>query len=143
MHPLDVLLNPAPAARDHDATVAKISFLSPVLFDWLEAADGAALDALQFGLIAMALDGKVEHYNIAEAILANLIPEKVVGRHFFTAIAPCTNNFMVAHRFETESVIDVVIDYTFTFRIAPQVVRLRLLKQPGGRRMYLAVEKPG
>jgi photoactive yellow protein len=137
MPSVGILSNPGATAHDH----AEVSFLSPGLFGWLEAADGDALDALQFGLIAMALDGKVEHYSRAESELSSLSPERVVGRHFFTAVAPCTNNFTVAHRFETESEIDVVINYTFTYRIAPMKVRLRLLKRPGGRRMYLAVQK--
>jgi photoactive yellow protein len=141
MNPSTVLLHPSSMAPNHDLAVAQADFLSPTLFDWLEAADGEALDALEFGLIAMTRDGKVAHYNVAESKLANLIPEKVIGRHFFTAVAPCTNNFMVAHRFETEAEIDAVINYTFTFRISPLTVRLRLLKQVAGRRMYLAVQK--
>ena len=76
------------------------------LFNWLEGASPADLDLLTFGVVAMAPDGKVEHYNLAEAKISGLTPERVVGRHFFTAVAPCTNNFMVAHRFETEPEIE-------------------------------------
>jgi photoactive yellow protein len=122
-------------------TTLQIGFRSPALLDWLEAVDADGLDALPFGLVAMARDGRVHHYNTAESRMTNLIPERVVGRHFFTAVAPCTNKFMVAHRFETEPGFDAIIDYTFTLRIAPRVVRLRLLKRPGARQMYLAVEK--
>ena len=86
-------------------------------------------------------DGTVEHYNLAEAAISGLTPERVVGRHFFTAVAPCTNNFMVAHRFETEVEIDTMVDYVFTFRLAPTKVRLRLMKRPGGRRMYLGIAR--
>jgi photoactive yellow protein len=68
-------------------------------------------------------------------------PEPVVGRHFFTAVVPCTNNFMVAHRFETEPEVDSTIDYVFTFRLAPTKVRLRLMKRLGGRRSYLGIER--
>jgi photoactive yellow protein len=117
-------------------------FNAPGLFDWLEAAAHSELDALHFGLIAMAQDGAVEHYNAWEGQLSGLTPERVIGRQFFTSVAPCTNNFMVAHRFETEPEIDAEIDYVFTFRLAPRRVRLRLLKRPGGRRMYLAVTRP-
>jgi photoactive yellow protein len=80
--------------------------------------------------------------NAWEGQLSGLTPERVIGRQFFTSVAPCTNNFMVAHRFETEPEIDAEIDYVFTFRLAPRRVRLRLLKRPGGRRMYLAVTRP-
>ncbi len=147
MESIDVLSRPASAGDDGAPAAGRPDFRSPDfrspdLFDWLEAAGAHAVDGLPFGVIAMALDGRVELYNATEAKMANLPRERVVGRHFFTAVAPCTNNFMIAHRFETEAGIDATIDYTFTFRVTPQAVRLRLLKRPGGRRMYLAVQRP-
>jgi photoactive yellow protein len=117
------------------------NFAEPGLLDRLETADDAMLDTAPFGVVAMTEDGTVTAYNAAESRLSGLTPDKVVGRHFFSAVAPCTNNFMVAYRFETESFIDAVIDYVFTLRMQPTKVRLRLLKQPGGRRIYLVVER--
>jgi photoactive yellow protein len=126
-----------------DAKVPNLdwNFKNPGLLEWLEAADDAALDTAPFGVIAMTEDGVVTSYNAAESRLSGLPPAKVVGRHFFTAVAPCTNNFMVAHRFETEPTLDAVVDYVFTFRVQPTKVRLRLLKQRGGLRSYLVVER--
>lgn len=117
------------------------SFTDPDLMDWFERADNAALDAVAFGVVAMADDGMVVSYNRAESQLSGMTPANVIGRHFFSQVAPCTNNFMVAHRFETESVLDAVFDYVFTFAMRPTAVRLRLLKQPGHRHMYLVVER--
>ncbi len=121
--------------------MASIQFSSSDLFARLEAADDAALDDLDFGVVAMAANGDVVAYNSAEAALSGLTPSRVIGRNFFSAVAPCTNNFMVAHRFETEEAIDDVIDYVFTLKMAAAPVRLRLLKQPAAKRMYLAVER--
>ena len=117
------------------------SFTAPGLLDRLEAADDATLDTVPFGIVAMAADGVVTSYSAYESKLSGLSPANVVGRHFFSAVAPCTNNFMVAYRFETEPALDAVIDYVFTLRMQPTSVRLRLLKQPGRKRMYLAVER--
>ncbi len=116
-------------------------FTDPDLLEQLKAADDAFFDALPFGVVAMAEDGKVTSYNRSESKLSGLTPANVVGRHFFSGVAPCMNNFMVAHRFETEPALDDVIDYVFTLRMQPTAVRLRLLKQPDGRRMYLVVER--
>jgi photoactive yellow protein len=118
-----------------------LTFTQAELLNELEAADGDTLDALAFGVVGMAADGTVTSYNAAESRLSGLSPAKVVGRHFFSAVAPCTNNFMVAHRFEIEAEIDDIIDYVFTLRMEPTKVRLRLLKQTGHRRMFLAVER--
>lgn len=116
------------------------NFTNTSLLDQLEAADDAALDALPFGVIAMSEDGTVTSYNLAESRLSGMTRERVIGRNFFSSVAPCTNNFLVAHRFHTEPALDTVIDYVFTTFMKPTAVRLRLLKQPARRRMYVAVE---
>jgi photoactive yellow protein len=129
-----------------ESTVADsvpIGFDTDDLLGWLEAATSQDLDTLPFGVVGMTADGIVERYNIAEGNLSGLTPARVVGRNFFTSVAPCTNNFMVDHRFGTEPEIDAAIDYVFTFRIAPLKVRLRLLKRSGGSLMYLIVKKRG
>lgn len=121
--------------------MAALVFSTSDIIFFLDACDFAAFDALSFGVIAMAFDGTVVAYNAAESALSGLTSARVIGRHFFSAVAPCTNNFMVAHRFETESDLDETIDYVFTLRMMPTPVRLRLLKRPGAARMYLLVER--
>ncbi len=113
----------------------------PDLFVWLEQASAEEIDALPFGVVTMATDATVEHYNATEGRLTGLTPERVTGRHFFETVAPCMNNFMVAHRFATEADIDDTISYVLTLRMSPRKVRLRLLKRSGARRMYLVVER--
>jgi photoactive yellow protein len=115
-------------------------FTDPDLFNRLEAADDEALDAAPFGIVVMTEDGTVTSYNQAESQLSGLTPAKVIGRNFFSAVAPCTNNFMVAYRFETEPALDAIVDYVFTLRMQPTKVRLRLLRQPS-RHMYLVVQR--
>jgi photoactive yellow protein len=118
----------------------ELTFTLCGLLSELEAANAAMLDALPFGVIGMAVDGTVTSYNAAESHLSGLTPASVIGRHFFSAVAPCTNNFIVAHRFETEPDIDDIINYVFTLRMRPTKVRLRLLKQTGNAHMFLVVE---
>jgi len=137
---VNIISPPGAVATLADARVAD-GFDAPGLLGWLETAAHAEVDGLPFGVVTMAHDGTVEHYNAAEAALTGLTPERVVGRNFFTSVAPCTNNFMVAHRFDTEAEIDATIDYVFTFRLAPMKVHLRLMKRVGSQLMYLAVRK--
>ncbi|PPQ31861.1 PAS domain-containing protein [Rhodopila globiformis] len=117
------------------------AFADPGLIAWLETASDQDLDTLPFGVVAMAPDGIVVAYNKAESTIAGLRPERVIGRHFFSSVAPCTNNYMVAERFVQEAELDATIGYVFTLRMAPTPVRLRLLKRPDARRMYLIVER--
>lgn len=120
---------------------ARIRFDMPDLIDALESLDADGLDALEFGVVAMAPDGFVVGYNDAESALSGLAKDRVIGRHFFSAVAPCTNNFMVSHCYETETDLDRIIDYVFTLRMKPRKVKLRMLKRVGARSMYLAVRE--
>ncbi len=116
-------------------------FTQPGLIELLDSLGDQELDNLSFGLIGMALNGRVVLYNETESRLSGLSASRVIGRHLFTQVAPCTNNYMIGHRFETEAELDDTFDYVFTLRMAPTRVRLRLLKHPDARRMYLAVER--
>ncbi len=116
-------------------------FTDPGLFDWLNSATVVELDTAPYGIIAMSLDGTVEAYNLAESKLAGLTPERVIGKNFFSSVAPCTNNFMVAHRFQTEADLDVVIDYVLTLRMTPKKVHMRMLRRHDASRMFLVIQR--
>ena len=116
-------------------------FTDPGLFDWLNSATAVELDTLPYGVIAMGLDGTVEAYNLTESKLAGLTPERVIGKNFFSNVAPCTNNFMVAHRFQTEADLDAVIDYVLTLRMMPRKVHMRMLRRHDASRMFLVIQR--
>ena len=116
-------------------------FTDPGLFNWLNTATVVELDTLPYGVIAMSLDGTVEAYNLTESKLAGLTPERVIGKNFFSSVAPCTNNFMVAHRFQTEADLDVVIDYVLTLRMTPRKVQMRMLRRHDASRMFLIIQR--
>ncbi len=134
-------VDPAPHEPTEPAKPIPLAFDDPNLFDWLMSATAAEIDQLSFGVITMAPDGTVEQYNAPEGKLAGLTPSRVLGRNFFKSVAPCMNNFMVAHRFEMESEMDAVIDYVLTLRMAPRKVRMRMLKRPDVQQMHLIIER--
>ena len=114
--------------------------IESIRLDELEALSTDERDSLSFGVVGFAADGLVEVYNPAEQKLAGLRPEKVLGLHFFSSVAPCMNNFMVAQRFEDEPELDAMIDYVLTLRMRPKPVRLRLLQSRAVQRRYILVE---
>jgi photoactive yellow protein len=113
----------------------------------LQSLDPPGLDALPFGVIGFDDQGLVRQYNVLESRLAGLSPERVLGQHLFTAVAPCMNNFMVAQRFDDAlaegSPLDAALDYVFTLRMRPVKVKLRLLAGPGAALRYVLVRRPG
>ncbi|MEO1369682.1 MAG: PAS domain-containing protein, partial [Acidobacteriota bacterium] len=64
--------------------------------DWhrMESVDSLSeneLDGLPFGAIRLDADGAVVLYNAAESAISGRRKEDVIGRNFFTEVAPCTN----------------------------------------------------
>src|SRR5579875_3244196 len=104
------------------------------LLDALEALPLSGIDDLDFGLIVMDRDGTVTGYNDAEAKFSGLPRDGVVGRNFFVEIGPCTNNYLVAQRYQDAPALDEQLDYVFTYRMAPTPVRLRLMSRDGSAR---------
>jgi photoactive yellow protein len=135
--------NPKLAGSSLPAPDRAGSFSDPELFDALDGSDEAAFNQLEFGAIALRKGGMVERYNDVEARWSGLRPESVIGKNFFTQVAPCTNNEIVAARFLSEYRLDRVVEYVFTYRMILTRVRLRLLKRPSSPLMYLLVKLDG
>lgn len=126
-------------------TVTKLSFDTPALGLKLATLSDAELDAVDFGVIAFDMDTMVCRYNKVESTAAGLSPQRVLHQPFFTNVAPCMNNFMVAQRFddafEDGSALDVTIDYVLTLRMRPVKVALRLIAESGAALRYVLVRR--
>ena len=96
--------------------------------DQLNQSGSSDYNAAGFGIVQMSHDGKVTDYNDSQAKHTGMSKSSVMGKHFFTGVAPCTNNFMVAQKFENQSSLNENLPYTFTIKMAPTPVKLRLLK---------------
>lgn len=87
------------------------------------------LDALPFGAIRLDRNGKVLSYNATEAKLTGRDPKRVIGRNFFTEVAPCTNVQAFAGRFRegvAKGDMHVIFPYRFDFEMAPRDVTVTL-----------------
>ena len=122
------------------------TFDQPGLASHLGELSDAELDDLDFGVIGIDADGVVRRYNALESRLAGLSPQRVLGHAFFTTVAPCMNNFMVAQRFDDAQTngtpLDATIDYVLTLRMRPLKVKLRLLAEPGAALRHVLVHRP-
>jgi photoactive yellow protein len=104
---------------------------------WLDANVEEAYDHLNFGVIRMDHQGIVTAYNSVESALTGVAKETALGKHYFTQVAPCTNNFMVAERYK-EAELDEIIPYMFTYITKPTKVELRLIKGKNDKQYLLA-----
>ncbi|MEM7656538.1 MAG: PAS domain-containing protein [Bacteroidota bacterium] len=119
-----------------------LQFSGTTTYEQLEQASAQELDQADFGIIRLSQGGEVMYYNQYESDLSGVAQSDAVGKQFFTQIAPCTNNFMVAAKYEQPTaILDETLPYVFTYNMAPTKVHLRLLAQPAEAHAYLLVQK--
>jgi len=109
--------------------------------------DAEALDRLAFGVIGFGKEPEaiVVRYNACERRGSGLDPERVLGLPLFSVVAQCMNNYLVAQRFddavEAGQTLDSTLAFTFTLRMKPMPVVLRLLSSPEHQLQFVAVRR--
>lgn len=119
-----------------------MSFVPQQLIDRLAALDRRTADAQEFGVVQLSDDGAVQLYNRWESTLAGVPVATAEGRNFFTQVAPCTNNRLVFGKFKDgvqKGELDVEFNYTFTYKMKPTNVALRLYRDAASRTNWVFV----
>ena len=105
----------------------------------------AEIDCLDVGVLRIADDGRITLYSKVESALTGLKASQVEGRNMFNDVAPCTNNKLVMGRVADGIKVghlDVIFDYTFTYRMKPTPVELTLYRERNGSCTWIVV-RPG
>ncbi|MCB9626802.1 MAG: PAS domain-containing protein [Sandaracinaceae bacterium] len=112
----------------------------------IDALDDGALDELPYGVICIDAHGIILRYNIAEARFARLDRTAVIGRDFFTEVAPCTATPEFEGR--VREVISqppgrgvVAFNYVFDFKFGAQEVTIDVVASRDHQRFYLLVNR--
>lgn len=121
---------------------------SPVPFDprEVDSRSDAELDQLPFGVICLDPDGTILRYNLAESRMARLDRNQVVGKGFFSEIAPCTRGPGFEGKFRAYAsgeVHDEVVrfDYLFDFKFGAQEVNIEIIRARDAARFYILVNR--
>ena len=105
----------------------------------------AQLDELPMGAVVIDSAGTISAYNSYEAELAQLDPQRVIGRNFFRDIAPCTAVKEFEGRLRqfmrTKDQVSESFDYFFPFAHAPIDVTITFLKMPDRKSILIAIER--
>lgn len=87
------------------------------------------LDQLPFGAIRLDREGTILSFNQAEVDLSGRRKENVVGKNFFTEVAPCTNVQEFAGKFRAgvlAGTLHTVFPYVFDYKMEPRQVWVTL-----------------
>ncbi len=100
------------------------------------------MDELPYGAILVDGKGMVHCYNRAESEISGLAEANVLGRNFFTDIAPCTNLPAFRGRFEegvARGRLDVMFEFVFDFAFAPLRVYIEMAETGEPDRYLISV----
>lgn len=121
-----------------------MSFVDDSTLQDIPAMDSDELDELDFGAVKVNDDGVVQEYNQYESEMAGVEPEEAMGNNFFTEVAPCTNNQLFYGAFQDgveDGELDQEMDYTFTYKMDPTNVKIRLFHDPDSATNWVFVKK--
>jgi photoactive yellow protein len=135
--------SPAEAEPSPREPAAMPDFEADNIGERLHALGTEALNALDFGVVRLDDEGVVQFYNEYESELSGVNPDDAVGRNFFTSLAPCSNNRIFLGRFRKgvqSGDLDERFTYTFTYKMRPTLVDIRLYRDDEGTN-WLLVKK--
>jgi photoactive yellow protein len=119
-----------------------MSFVPPQFLAQLHAVDRPLADAQPFGIVQVDDTGVIRLYNRWESEMAGVPVSAAEGRNFFTQVAPCTNNRLVYGRFRdgvAKGELDEEFNYTFTYKMKPTNVQIRLVRHVPSRTNWVFV----
>jgi photoactive yellow protein len=146
---LPVLDNDPVTPTDSPASslpLVQAAFYDDDLAETLRNASDDALHQAAFGIIQVDDRGVVTFYNRFEQRFSGRAPEETIGRSFFDEVAPCTRGRSFQGQFERgleAGQLDVSFSYTFTYRIRPTLVDVRMLVDRPGEAWILIRPKAG
>ena len=141
----DAVQSPNPA-EPKTSSLVQAAFYDDGLARRLQTASEEALHEAAFGIIRLDERGCVTFYNRYEQRFSGRAPEETIGRDFFDEVAPCTRSRFFKGRFRhglMKGQLDVTFSYTFTYRMRPTLVDVRILIDRPGEGWVLSRPKAG
>lgn len=103
-----------------------------------------AIDQLAFGAIQLDASGRILQYNATEGGITGRDPKSVVGKNFFTDIAPCTNTPQFKGTFDAGvkgNDLNTMFEYVFDYKMAPTKVKIHMKKALVGESYWVFVKR--
>jgi len=121
-----------------------MSFVESSLLSNLDMLSRDQANSTPYGVVKVDDAGVVQLYNRWESDMAGVAPTAAEGKNFFTQVAPCTNNRLFFGRFKdgvSKGELDAEFNYTFTYKMRPTNVSIRLFRHRNSRTNWVFVTK--
>ncbi len=115
------------------------------LSERLEGMSEEALDALPFGVIRLDSEGEAVFYSRTERRQSGMGQRRVLGRHFFTQVAPCMQTPEFALRIEAArraGALDIQFEHVGDFEDETRELSVRVMSSSDGG-LWLCLRRQG
>ncbi|MDP9045978.1 MAG: photoactive yellow protein [Pseudomonadota bacterium] len=102
------------------------------------------LNALAFGAIELDSSGRILKYNAVEGAITGRDPKTVVGKSFFTEVAPCTNRPEFRGVFDAgvrNNDLNTMFEYVFDHQMKPTKVKIHMKRAISGSSFWIFVKR--
>ncbi len=104
----------------------------------------AEINNLAFGAIELDKTGKVLRFNAMEGQITGRDPKDMIGKNFFTDVAPCTNTPEFKGKFDAgvaKGDLSVIFEYLFDYMMKPTRVKVHMKKSIIGDSYWIFVKR--
>lgn len=102
------------------------------------------IDRLAFGAIELDANGTILKYNQTEGAITGRDPKAMIGKNFFTEVAPCTNTPQFRGVFDKgvkDGNLNTMFEYVFDYNMAPTKVKVHIKKALVGDTYWVFVKR--
>lgn len=126
------------------ATMETVAFGKTDVANVLAKMNDTQLNKLAFGAIELDAAGKILKYNEVEGAITGRDPKAVIGKSFFTEVAPCTNRPEFKGVFDTgvrSKNLNTMFEYVFDHQMKPTKVKIHMKQSISGDTYWVFVKR--
>ncbi len=127
-----------------DGSMALVGFGKDDVANALSTMKPGEIDKLAFGAVQLDASGRILAYNAAEGAITGRDPKAVIGKSFFTEVAPCTNTPVFKGAFDKgvkSGDLNAMFEYTFDYNMKPTKVKVHMKKALVGDTFWVFVKR--
>lgn len=126
------------------ATMETVAFGKTDVANVLAKMSDTQLNKLAFGAIELDSTGKILKYNAVEGAITGRDPKAVIGKSFFTEVAPCTNRAEFKGVFDAgvrNKDLNTMFEYVFDHQMKPTKVKIHMKRAISGDTYWVFVKR--
>lgn len=126
------------------AGLKTVSFGKTDVENVLAKMNDAQFNNLAFGAVELDASGRIIKYNAVEGAITGRDPKAVVGKNFFTEVAPCTNRPEFKGVFDAgvrNKDLNTMFEYVFDHQMKPTKVKIHMKRAISGDTFWIFVKR--